>query len=243
MLQTFKAKKKRMASRSAVRPASRKGSSRLGRSALKYVTPLYQPLERSPLGQSVKCTHRYVDNSGTLTGALGIFTYVWSLNSLFDPNVTGVGHQVLGFDQMKLMYAHYTVTRARATVTYQNLISAGQVATVCHPHLQASSGGTVNYVTSIENGNAAYKLTLPYTSNGCPSVQSFSFDVEMDKFFGKKIIDEDDYRGTPSAGPSEQCYLSCDGQNIIQATADNHTHCIMIVIEYDTIWSEPLELA
>ena len=40
------------------------------------------------------------------------------MNSLFDPNRTGTGHQPYGFDQLSTFYNRYYVTGSKMTVTF-----------------------------------------------------------------------------------------------------------------------------
>lgn len=62
--------------------------------------------------QTLLTQHRYCEEvaltSDNLTGYTGS-QYEWRLNSLFDPNLTGVGHQPQGFDQMAAFYNTYRV--------------------------------------------------------------------------------------------------------------------------------------
>lgn len=53
---------------------------------------------------------------------------VFNLNSLFDPDVTGTGHQPMGFDQWKTFYNYYKVlgTRIRAKFYWAAAASVGQ---------------------------------------------------------------------------------------------------------------------
>jgi hypothetical protein len=45
-------------------------------------------------------------------------TYSFALNSCFDPDVTGVGSQPLGFDQYSALYGRYRVIKVRYEVTF-----------------------------------------------------------------------------------------------------------------------------
>jgi len=58
---------------------------------------------------------RYTDYR-VLTGVLNEAQYVYRLNSLFDPDQTGVGGQPEGFDQLKTLYGRYRVVAAKVTV-------------------------------------------------------------------------------------------------------------------------------
>jgi hypothetical protein len=70
--------------------------------------------------KSVK-TLRYVDNF-TLNPGIDIpTTYTVSCNNLYDPNVTGTGHQPMGFDQLMPLYDHYVGIATKLTVTYTSI--------------------------------------------------------------------------------------------------------------------------
>lgn len=52
---------------------------------------------------------KYADEA-SLTSTTGIpAIQVWNLNSLFDPDRTGTGHQPYGYDQIKTLYDYYRV--------------------------------------------------------------------------------------------------------------------------------------
>ncbi len=54
----------------------------------------------------------------TITGAPGAnASHVFRLNSIFDPDFTGIGHQPLAHDQWALLYGRYTVVKATIKAT------------------------------------------------------------------------------------------------------------------------------
>lgn len=57
----------------------------------------------------------YATITGT-TGARGV--NVFAANGLYDPDITGVGHQPLYYDQYSAIYDQYTVIGSKITVTY-----------------------------------------------------------------------------------------------------------------------------
>jgi len=76
----------------------------------------------------------YQETVSMVPGAAGIpQIYVFRLNSLFDPNFTGVGHQPRGFDQLVAsdhgtgFYNHYLVCGAKFSIRVTNQDSAEPV--------------------------------------------------------------------------------------------------------------------
>jgi hypothetical protein len=78
-------------------------------------------------------TLRYSETLTFTTGAAGVVGTInlFRLNSLFDPNQTGVGHQPYGFDQLSLFYQQYIVHSFKVTLLANTIGSTAEVA-VCH---------------------------------------------------------------------------------------------------------------
>lgn len=71
-------------------------------------------------------TLTYAD-TGTLNGGAAIAAnYQYNLNSLFDPDRSGTGHQPGGFDQWANFYNRYRVFRVRYTVDFVSASTFGQ---------------------------------------------------------------------------------------------------------------------
>jgi len=82
---------------------------------------------------------------------------------MYDPDITGTGHQPAGFDQMMLSYEHYIVTRARIWATAHNgtsntspnfAIAVRAAATPVTVATQLLEDGTIK--TSKLTGNNVY---------------------------------------------------------------------------------------
>lgn len=99
--------------------------------------------------------------------------YQFVLNGLFDPNLTGAGHQPLAYDSVKLLYARYRVTHAKYEIMCVNTSSvlpfnysygtnpgtAGPVAATEREakHYMHGTGGSNNAVVSIKGSTLCYK--------------------------------------------------------------------------------------
>lgn len=78
----------------------------------------------------------YSENIVLSTGTSGQgMTYTWNLNSIYDPNRTGVGHQPLGYDQWNTFYNKYRVFKVAyeltATSTWVNNTAQTDAGTQC----------------------------------------------------------------------------------------------------------------
>lgn len=129
---------------------------------------------------------RYVDNIA-LTAALGnIGSNVYRMNSCFDPDLSGVGHQPMFFDQLcgpigSAPYSRYRVISSRITVTFMALTQSQPGTTLFGPFMvglaaQNSSGLYGTTVSSLceasntvwthmgtkDGGNNLKKLTATY---------------------------------------------------------------------------------
>lgn len=75
-----------------------------------------------PLGlfaKTKKISLRYVEAIGIDAGGSGLIAYhTFSANNLRDPNITGVGHQPLGFNEYMEHYNHYNVIGCKIKCTF-----------------------------------------------------------------------------------------------------------------------------
>lgn len=70
------------------------------------------------------CKLKYADQQG-LTTAVGNVpvAQLYNLNSLFDPDRTGAGHQPYGFDQLATIYGRYRVFKVSYRVIFRSVVA------------------------------------------------------------------------------------------------------------------------
>lgn len=77
-------------------------------------------------------TLRYCTSISLVASAGASAIYVFSANSLFDPDVTGVGHQPMYRDQYAALYENYVVLGSKITVEFVNHnTGSGSVVSLC----------------------------------------------------------------------------------------------------------------
>lgn len=118
------------------------------------------------IGTSPMPTHKYVQlkyvervTVGATTGGIIGTTADFRLNGLFDPNITGVGHQPMGFDQWATLYNMYKVYRVDIKIKPMNNGTADMFfAAQINPSQDSTALAGVDYSTACERSNCAVVL-------------------------------------------------------------------------------------
>lgn len=186
----------------------------------------------------------YFEPAFSITGAAGVIgSYVFSANGVYDPNVSGTGHQPLGFDTMMTYYEQYTVVGARITVQCcGNGIQAGTFAISLAPDTTAAVLPDV-----VENGLVVMKTIDGRGTNGTGQrIGSLSLSCDAAKYFGRKsktdLLDDVTLSGTVAANPSEQVYFMVSAWGF-SGFSDNTAFQLTALIEYDVVFWEPRKVA
>lgn len=188
-----------------------------------------------PLGKSHLYRGRYCEFNLQLNPTVGGIpdTYVFSLNGLYDPNITGTGHQPIGFDQLMLMFNHYTVLSTVAKVQFNNTDTSNAVTAALSIKDTSSVVTTLSRI--IENGRCVYKVLGPETNGS--STKNLTITCSMKKFFGKTVYTEHDFRGDASNNPPEQAYLHISVAP--RTTSDQDAVWCTVQLDYIALFHEP----
>lgn len=195
-----------------------------------------------PLGRTQKVYHRYVETALDLDPSIGGVPaeYFFSANGLYDPNVTGAGHQPIGFDQMSGFFDHYTVIYSECKVWGSNLEPQTGRSQVLGIKLDDNTTPIGDLANIIENGGAVWTVLGPSASGAGNNLITMS--CNPNKFLGRpKPMCEDDLKGDSGSNPDEQAYFHIFAAP--NAIADTAAVRILVEITYVAIWSEPRDLA
>jgi len=214
-------------------------TARSGRTAmadLRFATPLFPARFRKRLFYS-----EIALSKGAVAGACS--SYFFTANGLFDPNITGSGHQPMGFDQMMLMYEQYTVLSAKITVTAINA-SAPSILAACAIYLSPDTTNITVPSQLIENGFiTSWPVLMPVFLVGSSRV--LNLDVNIATYMGRNhnkraLVDDPNLFGTVATNPTEQVYF---GIVVFDPTLANAvTVDFGVEIEYEAIFWEPRKL-
>jgi hypothetical protein len=178
---------------------------------------------------------RYV-SAFSLNAAVGTpVAQIFSANGLYDPDVSGIGHQPYGFDQMAVFYNHYEVLEA--VITF-NVINAGMVSGF-NFGVKLDDNGTftsTDYQSCLEVPHLSWR-TVPGVYG--VSDTSISQTFKASKFF-TSVADRETW-GDASSNPTDQAYFLCLISPITSLQDLSDLPCIAC-IDYKVRWHEPKDL-
>lgn len=168
------------------------------------------------------------------SGTVGVVTsYVFAANGLYDPDITGTGHQPMGFDQLMLSYNHYCVTHSRILVTFRNQAS-GSTPTVSITN-QANNTPVTVIDQIIESGMC--NMTVLSDAKTDDAVKVLEMKMNCAQFLGKvNILDDPDDAGNVNANPVEVEYFH------VQAWDTNGVSTLIrcdAILEFTAVFTEP----
>ncbi len=155
------------------------------------------------------------------------------LNSLYDPDYTGTGHQPYSFDQVMANYTKYRVNRVSYRITFTTPGSTADM--LCTATLAGSTD------SSIANTSIHVPLEWPNTTHGHLSsagsricVLSGSIDLHTMIGVSKARYDTDDiFVGSTSTSPSQLALLSFAVGSYSGATSQAAS--VLVELEFDAL--------
>ena len=117
-----------------------------------------------PFGKQFYTTLRYNEAHTFSAGGAANFasSYKFNLNSLYDPNESGLGHQPMGFDELMSIYEKYTVVGAKITVCFLGDTTVPSVVGL--RLIDGNTAATADKKKAIENGDSRWSYMS--TANG-----------------------------------------------------------------------------
>lgn len=177
----------------------------------------------------------YFNTIGSVSSSgFSVSSYVFTANGLYDPDITGTGHQPMGFDQLMVFYEHYTVLRAKITVDY--LWNTGSGTNWIALSTRADNTVITDPTVLIESGLVDYHMISENLANPM-SRHRLVRTVDIKKFGGvDDLMDNENYRGSVAANPTEQTYFHVSAWNPAGVSS---TINFTVLIEFEAMFTEP----
>lgn len=144
------------------------------------------------------------------------FDYIFSINSVFDPDVTAGGHQPLAYDEWTTMYQRYQVLGCKIRTKWINTLTLNDCQITFYPSTEAAPALSQNeakeqpYSRSMIVGN----------SHSGHNIVSRSAYQNVSKFMGIAATDVT-LTASTSLSPSRRCYWHIRGESLDGTTSNN----------------------
>ncbi len=183
---------------------------------------------------------RYSDSVILNAPTAAAVNHFFSANGMFDPDITGIGHQPLGFDQYMLMYDHYKVIGSKITITPlgnpgTDTADNQQIITLS---LDDDITANTNIHNMIEQGLVSWRLLNP---GGSSAPRSLTKGFSQKRYFSNRKAAET-MVGSVSANPSEQAFFNI-GTAALNGSGDPVSIAVLVVIDYIVSFTERKTLA
>ncbi len=197
------------------------------------------------LPRSMRRTLRYAETFSLSTGTAGVVGTVVTmlLNSAYDPNNSGVGHQPYGFDQLASFYQQYIVHSVRFQLITNTI---GGTAEVCVAYQVFPTAGGVS-IAGITTDAATEKSTVSTFvsgSSGNVRARSVKGNVRMHQIFGLEPVQyraqTDQYGAAVTSNPTLGAYLEVGIGSYTGSAGE--TLAVQIILDQDVEFWQPKTL-
>jgi hypothetical protein len=173
----------------------------------------------------VRCVLEY-DDSINFAQAGFITNYVFRGNSLYDPDVTSLGHQPKYYDQYSAVYLRYRVYASRITLKVINGANAALVAAIV-PDTNQLTPTTVYAVT--ENPRAVVSRLVATAGNRTERI-SKKISTQQQLGLNQFEINDDSFTASTSNNPTALWYWNCVFANLTNVPLAGQAY---VEIQYD----------
>jgi len=173
--------------------------------------------------------------SDTITSTVGsnIFTeQLYRMNSVYDPDFSGIGRVGYGYEQLSKLYNCYLVTKLRWSI---EIPGTNFPMVYCVVPVNGNTTFTdIEFPSECpfsKKGTTSYNGSVPFRDNRDKNLWTLT-GVTLDKY-----LSDDQYRGIIGTNPNEGMYLHICTYNP-NTSGVNRT--ISVKLEYTTIWYDPI---
>ncbi len=184
---------------------------------------------------------KYV-GSFTLTDSELSAGHLVSCNGMFDPDITGTGHQPLGFDNWMAFYHHFEVRKSKVTFWINNGTAVETKGTYAVLRLDSdtTTDGVVTLEHFMEQPSTVTRYMNPSNGGGRTTV-SKSWNQAAQ--FGKHQAGNSVMKGDVSANPSEQTYYRLKLVNSLLSDDEEVSHTVVFQVMYTALLTERKDMA
>lgn len=181
-----------------------------------------------------KLRSRFVYEERITLGSAVFDDFIFSANGVYDPNISGGGHQPRGFDQVMALYDHATVIGSKMTATFINTSSSTTAVVGILVGDNTTAFTQPSDVNEYRNSKVRCLSTLGSGAERSTIVQK----VNPSKFLSiSKPLSAASLKNSAGANCAEDVLYHICAYNVQGASMG--TIEVLVRIEYDCILTEP----
>jgi hypothetical protein len=183
-----------------------------------------------------------VGGAGSESAAGSGLFWFYRLNSVYDPDASGVGSSAGGYNTWSALFLNYKVHRVTVRVQGTAVCANGAMVQVITAPIPGQAVGPSNphYWRLIPDAKV---ITLAPNANGgkttFESVQSFDL-AKVARVTKQQYQNDMDYSGAVGSNPARQIYWMLGAQSINSGTVGTLVNCIQIT--YEVEWFNPVPM-
>lgn len=191
---------------------------------------------RSPLPFKFPAKLKYEEVFSIDPSVGGVAVNVFSANGIYDPNVTGSGHQPRGYDQIQALYDHYVVIGSKILVKFMG--SNGNTnALTCFVAVRDSVSLESTLNNYVEGTKCFHRNIVQTTGSTEKAIIKSTFSPK--RFLGRsKVMADPNLKGNASSNPSEGAFFHV-GAGAVSLGVEPSAILCQVFIEYLCIFIEP----
>lgn len=198
----------------------------MGATKAAVTVPTQKALVGSAKPAWIKSTLIYYDIKGISSTAGVPAAYVFASNGLYDPDISGGGHQPAGFDQYMALYARYTVLKTRVKVTFFNESGTSMVVGIVATDEGTALADERQYIERGDNNWTVLGV------DGTP--RTLTMEIDHSKQNARNIWNDDVYSGESGSNPADLDYVHL----FMTPTSGSATVRARVELQFDVAFRE-----
>lgn len=197
-------------------------------------------LYKAPMPNKFATKLRYVGQTTLNPGVAGIAgVHVINAIGLYDPDITGAGHQPRGFDELMSMYDHYQVIGSKITVTFSQNYGSTYNPLYIGIALKDDNTPYTDVNDYLEGRNLISTILPAHYVNNPATARTLVKTFSLRKFLSvTKAMSSNQYRGNSGANPNDSAYFHIFSAPI-NSGADEPSFVINFRIDFIVVFTEP----
>lgn len=149
---------------------------------------------------------RYVGDISMDAGIGSYASHTFRLNGPWDPDLTGVGHQPMYWDQLSALYEEHCVIGAKIVCRFFPTSSGIAQRSVCGLKLTSDGSPPWANVTQIMENSGSQWRWATWEGSGSLAMTTVTGTYSPFKFFGAKAQNDDEQQALNTGLPAKQAY-------------------------------------